>query len=131
MALGIIIDLRWIPSFNNLVAEVTWSKVPWIIFCSTLFILVFYAVAKLGQTVVQRISSRHPLWLNPYSLDIFKARLYVRWFYLGGTGHYLYLLIIFVRPADLLLLWLSFAFFSLAVLDSWLNKSLKLEVLPD
>lgn len=130
-ALGLIIDLRWIPSFNNLAAEVTWSNVPWIMCFSTLFFLVFYAVAKLGHMIVQRTYNRHPLSFNPYSFDILKARLHIRWFYLGGTGHYLCLLIIFARSADLLLLWLSLVLFGIAVIDPWLNKALKLEVPHD
>ena len=129
--LGLIFDLRGIPSFNNHLAEVTWSSVPWIMFFSIPFFLVLCTCGKLAQILLQRTCRRSPLFFNPYRLDIFKARLYIRWFYLGGTGHYLCLLIILVRPADLLLLWLSLTFFGIAVLDPWLNKALKLEVPPD
>ena len=130
-ALGLIFDLRWIPSFNNLLTEVTWSNVPWIIFFSIPFLLMLCAGGKLCQILLQRTCRRSPLWFNPYRLDIFKTRLYIRWFYLGGTGHYLSLLIILFRPADLLLLWLNLAFLGLAVLDSRLDKALKLEFPPD
>ncbi|MCX6853212.1 MAG: hypothetical protein NTY98_30345 [Verrucomicrobia bacterium] len=100
-------------------------------FFSIPFFLVLCAVGKLGQILLQRTCRRSPLLFNPYSFDILKTRLYIQWFYLGSTGHYLCLLIIFVRPADLLLLWLSLAFFGIAVLDPWLNKELKLEFPPD
>jgi len=99
-------------------------------FFSIPFLLVLCAGGKLGQILLQRTCRRSPLWFNPYSFDIFKTRFYIRWLYLGGTGHYLCLLITYFRPADLLLLWLSLAFFGLAVLDSWLDKALKIDIPP-
>lgn len=83
------------------------------------------AGGKLCQIPLPRTCRRSPLGFNPSRLDIFKARLYIRWFYLGGTGHYLCLLIILVRPADLLLLWLNVAFFCLAVLAPLAGQGIK------